>query len=113
MKSTSRILWLLPMSFLFHWMEINLDNGFFLAVLGTIIYILFTGILSIKMKTMEILPTGFLSIGLSILLGNLWLTPPNASWFNPVGMNAALVFTSLLIFIGVFVVRFITKQFTK
>ena len=52
-----------------------------------------------------------LSVLLSTVLGKMFITSPNESWFNPFGMSFAIIFTGVIISIGVLTVRaFLNKN---
>lgn len=98
------------MPFLFHYIETSLfKNGFTFAFIGTLLYVVVTGLLTTKSKLFFIYLTNICTILLSIVLGAKVITPPNESWFNPFGMSFAIILTGMIILIGILIVRFITR----
>lgn len=102
------------MSFLFHYLETsNFTNAATFAFTGTFVFIVFAGVLTVGSKLYLIFSTTILSILLSIVLGGKFITPPNESWFNPFGMNFAIVFVGIIILIGILIVRFLASTLLK
>ena len=110
-KLIQLIVLLTPTAFLFHYIETSLfENGFTFAFLGTILFVLFAGVISVKIKWNYIFLISILSILLSILLGGMFITAPNESWFNPFGMHVVIGLTGLLILSGILIIRFIASR---
>lgn len=108
------VILLIPMSFLFHYIETSLfKNGSEFAFLGTFLFIVLAGILSVKIKPKFIFLINIASVILSMFLGGIFITAPNLSWFNPFGMNFAIVFTGIIILIGIFIVRSFASSIFK
>ncbi|MCJ7842615.1 hypothetical protein MUB24_17265 [Lederbergia sp. NSJ-179] len=104
------VILLIPMPFLFHYIETSLfTNGAFFAFGGTLLFIVLAGLLSVRIKLYLILLINILTILLSVWLGTKFITPPNDSWFNPFGMNGAIIFTGIIILIGLLIVRFVSS----
>lgn len=101
------------MSFLFHYIETSLfTNASIFAFLGTFLFIILSSIISVKIKPNFIILINIVSVLLSVFLGRIFITAPNESWFNPFGMNFAIVFTGIIILIGILIVRsFANKTF--
>ena len=97
------------MPFLFHYIETSFFNGSTFAFTGTFLFVIFAGLISAKSKPQLIFLTYILTVLLSVVLGKGFITPPNESWFNPFGMDFAIIFTGVIIFIGILIVRFISK----
>ena len=107
------VILLTPMSFLFHYIETSLfTNASIFAFLGTFLFIILSSIISVKIKPNFIILINIVSVLLSVFLGRMFITAPNESWFNPFGMNFAIVFTGIIILIGILIVRsFANKTF--
>ena len=107
------VILLAPMSFLFHYIETSLfTNASNFAFLGTFLFIILSSIISVKIKPNFIILINIVSVLLSVFLGRIFITAPNESWFNPFGMNFAIVFTGIIILIGILIVRsFANKTF--
>lgn len=105
---------LIPMSFLFHYIETSISrNGFLFAILGVFLLILLAGVISTKIKTNVIVIMSILSNLLSIMLGGIFIIAPNESWFNPFGMNYAIIFTGIIILIGILIIRLFAIKIFK
>lgn len=109
-----RIIWLavslIPMPFLFHYYEIShFPNSASFLFLGTLLFVILAGLLSTKMKFHFIILTNITTILVSVVLGTQFIIPPNGSWFNPFGMNFAIIFTGIVILIGVLIIRIVSK----
>jgi hypothetical protein len=110
-----RYIWLIvsliPMPFLFHYYEISrfLNRATFLFT-ETLFFVVFTGLLSIKIKLHFIILVNIIIILVSVVLGTEFKIPPNDSWFNPFGMNFAIIFAGIVILIGVLIIRFVSKS---
>lgn len=105
---------LTPISFLFHYIETSLYlNGSTYAFIGAFLFIFLAGKASVKIKTRFIIIISFLSILLSVVLGNMFIIPPNKSWFNPFGMNFAIIFVGIIILIGILVMRLFASKLFK
>lgn len=123
MKDTSRgsfiklinlIILLIPMSFLFHYIETSISiNGSIFAFLGTFLFMILAGIVSTKIKINFIVIISLLSSLLSMMLGRMFIISPNESWFNPFGMNFAIVFTGIIILIGILIIRLFASKVLK
>ncbi len=113
-KLINLIILLIPVAFLFHYIETFLStNGSIFAFLGTFLFMVLGGIISTKIKTNFIVIISILSNLLSIVLGKMLIIPPNESWFNPFGMNFAIVFTGIIILIGILIIRLFTSKVVK
>ncbi|MFA5576704.1 MAG: hypothetical protein WC983_05445 [Tissierellaceae bacterium] len=105
---------LMPMSFLFHYLETSIPaRGSTLAFLGAFLFIVLAGIVSINLKLIPIILISTLSIFLSIALGNIFIISPNESWFNPFGMNFAIIFAGIIILIGILIIRLFARKIFK
>ncbi|WP_423190126.1 hypothetical protein ACO1PF_04400 [Alkalibacterium sp. f15] len=76
-----------------------------------ILFMFFAGLLSAKIKIKHILRATLISTLISAVLAQLFITPPNSSWFNPVGMTGAIIFTGIVIFIGMLIIRAVFKGY--
>ena len=113
-KLINLIILLIPMPFLFHYIETSLyTNGSIFAFLGTFLFMVLGGIISTKIKTNFIVIISILSNLLSMVLEKMFIIPPNESWFNPFGMNFAIVFTGIIILIGILIIRLFTSKVVK
>jgi hypothetical protein len=102
------------MAFLFHYIETSLfASAYIFAFIGTFLFIVLAGLISVKSKLSFIIPINTLSILLSIVLGGKFITSPNGSWFNPFGMNFAIVFTGIIILIGILIIRSFVSAILK
>ena len=112
-KLIKLVILLTPMSFLFHYIETSLfSNGSTFAFLGAFLFVVLAGIISVKIKPNFIFLISILSVLLSIVLGGMFIIAPNESWFNPFGMNFAIVFIGIVILIGILMVRsFASRRF--
>lgn len=98
------------MPFLFHYFETSLfTNGALFAFGGTFLFVILAGFISMKSKISLIFLTNVIAVLLSVWLGAKFIMPPNESWFNPFGMNFAIVFVDIFILIGILMVRFISR----
>lgn len=98
------------MPFLFHYYEISqFPNRANFLFAGTLLFTIFVGLLSIKIKLHFIILVNIITILVSVVLGTAFITPPNGSWFNPFGMNFAIIFTGIAILIVVLIIRFVSK----
>lgn len=97
------------MPFLFHYIETSFAYGSTFAFTGTFLFVILAGLISIRSKLYFIFLINILTILLSVVLGGKFITPPNESWFNPFGMNFAIIFTGIIILIGVIIVRFVSS----
>lgn len=114
MKVIGLVVFLIPMSFLFHYIETSVfTNASIFAFIGIFLFIVLAGLISVKSKAIFIVSINTLSILLSIILGRRFITSPNESWFNPFGMNLAIVFTGIIILIGILIVRFLANTIFK
>lgn len=108
------VILLIPMPFLFHYIEISLSRiGGTLAFTITFIYIIFAGLIAVKSKYNFVFLINTLGILLSILLGQLFITAPNESWFNPFSMSTVIILTGIVIQIGILIVRFLARLVFK
>lgn len=97
---------LIPMSFLFHYIETSLfTNASTFAFIGISLFIILAGLISVEIKPIFIILINTSSTLLSIILGGRFITAPNPSWFNPFGMNFAIVFTGIITLIGILIAR--------
>lgn len=112
-KLIKLVILLTPMSFLFHYIETALfTNASIFAFLGIFLFIVLAGIISVKIKPNFIFIINIASVLLSMFLGGMFITAPNESWFNPFGMNFAIVFIGIIILIGILIVRsFASRRF--
>jgi len=113
-KLINLIILLIPMPFLFHYIETSLfTNGSMFAFLGTFLFIVLAGIISVKIKSNYIILISVLNNLLSVVLGRMFIISPNQSWFNPFGMNFAIIFTGIIILIGILTIRLLVKNMWK
>lgn len=108
-KFIKLLILLIPMPFLFHYIETSVANGSILAFIGILLFVIVAGLLSTKNKLYFILLINILSVLVSVALGGKFITPPNESWFNPFGLNFAIIFTGIIILIGVIIVRSVSR----
>lgn len=105
---------LVPIEFFFHYIETSLFiNSSIFAFIVTFIYIILAGLISVKSKLFYIILIRILSILLSIVLGGMLITVPNMSWFNPFGINLAIIFTGIIILICILIFRFLSNNILK
>lgn len=98
------------MPFLFHYFETSsFTNGALFAFGGTLLFIVLASLTSMKCKVYLIFLTNIIAVLLSVWLGGKFIIPPNESWFNPFGMNFAIIFVDVFILIGILIVRFISR----
>lgn len=97
---------LIPIPFLFHYYEISQypERTNFLF-LGTLLFAGLVGFLSMKVKVRFIIFVNFITSIVSVWLGAAFITPPNGSWFNPIGMNYAIGLTGIAILVVVLIFR--------
>lgn len=113
-KLINLVILLIPMSFLFHYIETSIStNGSIFAFLGTLFFMILAGIISTKIKVNFIVIISLLSNLLSMMLGRMFIISPNESWFNPFGMNFAIVFTGIIILIGILIIRLFASKVLK
>lgn len=113
-KLIKLVILLTPISFLFHYMETSLfTNGSTFAFLGIFLFVVLAGIISVKIKPEFIFLINVLSVLLSMVLGRMFIISPNESWFNPFGMNFAIVFIGIIILIGILIVRSFASKIFK
>ncbi|WP_404469582.1 hypothetical protein [Sutcliffiella horikoshii] len=77
--------------------------------LGTLLFAGLVGFLSMKVKVRLIILVNFITIIVSIWLGAAFITPPNESWFNPIGLIFAIVLTGVVFLVVVFIFRSVFK----
>ena len=109
-KSLWFVISLIPSPFLFHFFEIVHSPRPAILLSGTLLFVIVAGLLSIKIKCPVIILTNIITIIISVVLGTEFITPPNPSWFNPFGMNFAIILTGNFMLIGVLLVRLFTKN---
>ena len=97
---------LIPVPFLFHHYEIYQypEQANFLFI-GTLLFAGMVGFLTMKVKVRFIILVNFITIIASVLLGAVFITPPNESWFSPIGMEAAIVLTGVVLVVVVLIFR--------
>lgn len=114
MKVIRLVTLLIPISFLIHYLETShLQNHPGYVFTGAFLLMILAGVLSIKIKLRVIFSMTGISILLSISLGSIFITPPNESWFNPFGMNFAIVSVGVIILVGILVVRGLASTVIK
>ncbi|MED4128419.1 hypothetical protein [Shouchella miscanthi] len=114
-----KILWfcmmLIPGPFLFHFYETTMRNhgadisySFINGFL--VIWSILAGVLSIRASLrVFFLMHSFMIVG-SIILAQLFIIPPNDSWFNPFTMNVVILLSALPILFGQLMTRLITQS---
>ncbi|MBU5294434.1 hypothetical protein FYJ27_02845 [Anaerosalibacter bizertensis] len=113
-KLINLVILLIPMPFLFHYIETSLfTNSSMFAFLGTLLFIVLAGIISVKIKSNFIILISILSNLLSMVLGRMFIISPNESWFNPFGMNFAIIFTGSIILTGILTIRLLASRIFK
>jgi len=113
-KLIKLVILLTPMSFLFHYIETSpFKNASAFAFLGTFLFIVLAGKISAKTKPSIVFLITIASVLLSIFLGRMFISPPNGSWFNPFGIDFAIVFTGIIILIGILIVRSFASRIFK
>lgn len=111
-KLIKPVILLTPMSFLFHYIETSLfTNASIFAFFLTSSFIVLAGIISVEIKHNFIFLINIVSVLLSMLLGRVFITAPNESWFNPFGMNFAIVFIGIIILLGILIIRLFAKSY--
>lgn len=101
------------MPFLFHYIETSFANGSTLVFVGTSLFVVLAGLIAMKSKLHFILLINTFTILLSVALGGKLIISPNESWFNPFGMNFAIIFTGIIILIGILIIRLFTSKVVK
>lgn len=96
--------------FLFHFYETEQfsrgeDAPSLLLSLFLLLFVLFVGVVSIKVKLRSMILVYIVTIFISVLLGAIFITIPNESWFNPFGRGLTIMFTGIALFVGQFIVR--------
>jgi len=110
MRIIGLIVSLIPMPFLFHYYETTyFPNRVPLLFLGILVFVIMAGLLSTKIKYYYIILINIFTICGSVALGTQFIIPPNDSWFNPFGMNTAIIITGIVILVGVLIIRFVSK----
>lgn len=100
----------IPISFLFHHiLTISSTTAVITAYGGTVLFIIFAGLISIRTKIYLIIPLNIFNIWLSVRLGAKFITPPDESWFYPFRMNFAIISVGVFVLIGVLIVRFVAR----
>lgn len=101
---------LIPMPFLFHYYEISQypESADFLFIFS-LFFAGLIGFLTLKVKIRYIIFVNLITIFVSIWLGAAFITPPNGSWFAPIGMNFAIVWTGVVILVVELILRSVFK----
>jgi hypothetical protein len=110
-----QILWLIisliPVPFLFHFYEyqqhIHKEEAPFLMI-GFLLFIFGNGVLSNKVKIRYLFLVNGVTGLLSILLASRFI-PDDGAWFTPFGRDVAVIFISIVYFIGQLLVRMISR----
>src|SRR5690606_11113321 len=112
-KYINIILLFIPMAFLFHLYETTqYPKGAFLIPIAAL-FVIFAGFYSRNINLKVIIWGNIFSILLSLVSGTRFITPPNDSSFNPLGMSFTILCTGILIFIGILIVRFVSIGLMK
>ncbi|GAE92431.1 hypothetical protein JCM21714_1432 [Gracilibacillus boraciitolerans JCM 21714] len=96
-----KIIWLavslIPVPFLIHYYEIfQFPNRASFLFIETLLYVILAGLLSAKIEFLFIVLISIINIFISVVLGTQFIIPPNDSWFNPFGINVAIILMVLL-----------------
>ena len=110
-----KILWLIfsliPAPFLFHFYEygqyIKREEPTFLF-LGSILYIIITGALAGRFKIRYIMLVNIITGAISLFLAMYFISDENG-WFKPFGRDFAILFTTIIFFIGQLLIRFLSR----
>ncbi|MFA9557586.1 hypothetical protein ACERII_09800 [Evansella sp. AB-rgal1] len=110
MKLLWLILTLLPAPFLFHFFEyghrIAIEHPFLL--LGTILYIVITGVLAGHIKIRYIILVHVITGIFSYLLA-MSLIPDDGAWFKPLSRDPVIIITAIIFFVGQLLVSLFTR----
>ncbi|WP_226682891.1 hypothetical protein [Sutcliffiella horikoshii] len=101
---------LIPIPFLFHFYETTQypESANFLFI-GTLLFAGVVGFLTMKVKVGLIILLNLITIIVSVWFGAAFITPPNGSWFSPIGMAPAILFTGVAFLVVVLVLRSVFK----
>ena len=114
-----KLLWfcmmLIPGPFLFHFYETTMRNDetdiSYIFINGfLLIWLILSGILSIRVSLRVFFLMHSFMIVCSIILAQLFINPPNDSWFNPFTMNVVILLSSLPILFGQLMTRLMTQS---
>ncbi|AIC93676.1 MULTISPECIES: hypothetical protein [Shouchella] len=114
-----KLLWfcmmLIPGPFLFHFYETTMRNDetdiSYIFINGfLLIWLILSGILSIRVSLRVFFLMHSFMIVCSIILAQLFINPPNESWFNPFTMNVVILLSSLPILFGQLMTRLMTQS---
>jgi hypothetical protein len=117
MKKPLNFLWIIfaiiPIPFLFPWYEyeqkvIRHKDAHYLGI-SFLLYIVITGLLSVKIKLRYVFLLAILSTIISLFLGSNYI-PDDGGWFKPVGRNGAVIFIAIVALIGQLIVRIIGRS---
>ncbi|WP_148305156.1 hypothetical protein [Shouchella lehensis] len=106
---------LIPGPFLFHFYETTMRNDetdiSYIFINGfLLIWLILSGILSIRVSLRVFFLMHSFMIVCSIILAQLFINPPNESWFNPFTMNVVILLSSLPILFGQLMTRLMTQS---
>ncbi|WP_100372116.1 hypothetical protein [Bacillus sp. FJAT-45037] len=112
-----KILWLIftlvPAPFLFHFYEYGQyskgEEPTFL-LLGSIVFVVITGVLSGGVKARYIILVNVLTGMLSLLLATYFIAN-DGGWFTPFGRDFAIIFTTIAFLVGQLVVHPFSRKF--
>lgn len=111
-----RLLWviltLIPVPFFFHFFEygesnIQIEASF--LFLGSILFVLITGVLASNVKIRYLILLHIITGILSFLLA-MYFIPDDGAWFKPLGRDMVIVFTAIVFLIGQLIVRFFARM---
>ncbi|MFB4158934.1 hypothetical protein ACE1TF_03525 [Geomicrobium sp. JSM 1781026] len=100
---------LVPVPFLFHYLEYHQIAGFAPLSIGVVIAILVGGVLAAWVDVKDLLKVFVLVTAVSVVLGAFFI-PNDTGWFKPLERNTVLIGSSLLYLAGRSVVRLLVKK---
>lgn len=105
----------IPASFLFHFYEygqhLKREDPSYL-LLGTILFVIITGILSTQLKKRTVLIANIITGFISIILAQYFIVD-DGSWFKPFSRDIVIILTSIALFIGQFTIRQTIRMLTR
>ncbi|OLS38143.1 hypothetical protein BTR22_06500 [Alkalihalophilus pseudofirmus] len=111
-RTISIVFSIIPAAFLFHFYEfgqhLTQEDADFLFI-GSLLYVVTAGILSTKLEVKFLLAANLVHLILSVVLAMFFL-PTETSWFNPVGRDLAVAFTTLFFIAGIWFVRYVSSS---
>ena len=109
MKYVSYVLSLLPLGFLFSYLEIEYSS--IIAFYTVAILTLTIGAFTTTLTKRQLLLLKLIAIGLSVVLAQYFINPPNESWFNPFSMTTSIIIIdSIIMFIHIAIRSFLKSM---